>query len=135
MTEQAGTARLAADQIAAGVCYEILAEHPDQPLAVRMSDHIWPRVHEATPACPLIPGDAGEPAGPCLILVPSGHAVFVNVWTGAEWVKDVPDRKIPYPEGFTMYRTYPAGTEFGEQFRQDLTALITRNLQITHEGA
>lgn len=123
------TPPLHVERIAADVCRRILAERPDQPLAIRLPDHIWPQVHERTSACPEIPSDTGKPDGPLLELVPSGYAVAVNVYVGTEWTYDFPDWLVRYPDGFGPYRAYANGTELGEQFRADLTALVERRLR------
>lgn len=122
------TPPLTVERIAADLCRGILAERPEQPLAVKLPQHIWPEVHERTPACPSIPGDGGKPAGPCVILKPSDYGVYVTAWTGREWVEDFSDWMVEYPEGFGPYRSYPEGAELGAGFREALVALVGRKV-------
>ncbi len=112
--------------IAADLCREILADHSGWPLALQVPEYLWPRVYERNAACPAF--EDSRPTGPCVALTPGGYAVFVHLFCGGGWVDPDGDWRLPYPEGFEEFRSYPQGTRLPLAFRVDLVQRIERRL-------
>lgn len=119
---------LTVQRIAADLCREILADHADWPLALQLPEHTWPRVFERTPACPVIP--SSHPAAPCVAVTPGDTAVYVHLFVDGAWADPEPDWRLPYPEGFEAFRSYPEGTRLPLGFRVDLVGRIQRRVAL-----
>lgn len=122
------TPPLTVQRIASDLCREILADHRDWPLALQLPEHVWPRVYEHNTACPVF--EDSRPAGPCVVLTPSGFAVYVHLFLGGVWTDPDTDWRLPYPGGFEDFRSYPDDTRLPLAFRVDLVRRIERRLAL-----
>lgn len=119
---------LTAQRIAADLCREILADHADWPLALQLPEHTWPRVFTGTPACPVIVDS--RPGAPCVAVTPGDTAVYVHLFVDGAWADPESDWRLPYPEGFGAFRSYPEGTRLPLAFRVDLVQRIERRVAL-----